>query len=88
MTGAIAATRSAVPSYPSLSAMSAKPFALVAVILPSIANAAWSAKDRSSALAMIKRFVAKLSAAALGGLERASAATSPHPMQSRPQKGP
>ena len=59
-----------------------------AVIPPFTANAAWSVKDRLSVIAMIRKSAGKLSAAALGGLERALAATSHHPLQSCPQKGP
>ena len=70
-TTSYAATRSAVPSYRSLSAMSAMPFALAAAIRPFTANAAWSAKDRLSVVATIRKSAGKLSAAALGGLERA-----------------
>jgi hypothetical protein len=52
------------------------------------ANGAWSAKGQLSVVATIRKSAAKLSAAALGGLERASAATLPHPLQSCPRKSP
>ena len=63
-------------------------FCAQAAIQPFSANAAWSAKDRLSVVATIRKSAGKLSAAALGGLERASAATSHHPTQSCPQKSP
>ena len=54
--------------------MSAKPFALAAVTRLSIASDASSAKGRLSVTATIRKSAAKLSAAALGELERASGA--------------
>ena len=68
--------------------MSAKPFALGAVTQLSIASDASCVKGQLSVAATIRRFVAKLGVAALGGLERASAAYVAPSLQSCPQKKP